>query len=236
MRLDFAGERVLAIVAHPDDAELLCAGTLARAAADGAAIGIAVLCQGDKGQPARKVRGLASVRRREMSASAKLLDARLEFGGVPDGELADTPDLRRLTHQVIRAFGATLVIAHNPRDYHPDHRAAFALAEAATWFSASRGQAAKSAPLPTPPALWIADTVQMLEFHPGFYIDISEFMPLKSRMLACHRSQISRGSDGDFNPINEMMERQAAMRGAQAGVKAAEAFAIHPAWKRTRAW
>ena len=35
MRLDFSGERVLAVVAHPDDAELLCAGTLARARRDG---------------------------------------------------------------------------------------------------------------------------------------------------------------------------------------------------------
>ena len=33
VRLDFAGERILAVVAHPDDAELFCAGTLARAKA-----------------------------------------------------------------------------------------------------------------------------------------------------------------------------------------------------------
>ena len=40
MRLNFSDERVLAVVAHPDDAELLCAGTLARARADGAQVGI----------------------------------------------------------------------------------------------------------------------------------------------------------------------------------------------------
>ena len=49
MKLSFAGERLLAVMAHPDDAELLCAGTLARARADGAPIGIYVLCDGSKG-------------------------------------------------------------------------------------------------------------------------------------------------------------------------------------------
>ena len=53
MKLNFQNERVLAVVAHPDDAELLCAGTLARARNDGAEIGICVLCRGDKGQPAK---------------------------------------------------------------------------------------------------------------------------------------------------------------------------------------
>src|SRR5438105_13444852 len=68
MRLSFAGDRVLAVVAHPDDAELLCAGTLARARAEGAAVAVAVLCRGDKGQPAQPIRNLAAVRRREMTS------------------------------------------------------------------------------------------------------------------------------------------------------------------------
>ena len=49
MRITFQHDRVLAVMAHPDDAELLCAGTLARARADGAAIAICVMCRGDKG-------------------------------------------------------------------------------------------------------------------------------------------------------------------------------------------
>ena len=55
MRLDFAGERVMAVVAHPDDAELLCAGTLARGRSEGAAIAICVMCRGEKGQPAKQI-------------------------------------------------------------------------------------------------------------------------------------------------------------------------------------
>src|SRR5437773_7024808 len=89
MRLDFAGERVLAVVAHPDDAELLCAGTLARAKKDGAAIGICVLCQGDKGQPSKPIKNLAAMRRKEMQAAAKIPGADLFFGELQDGTLVD---------------------------------------------------------------------------------------------------------------------------------------------------
>lgn len=75
MKLDFSNERLLTVVAHPDDAELLCAGTLARARADGATIGLCALCRGDKGQPAKPVPNLAATRRREMAAAAQLLGA-----------------------------------------------------------------------------------------------------------------------------------------------------------------
>src|SRR5947209_12597973 len=111
MRLDFSGERVLAVVAHPDDAELLCAGTLARARADGAEVGVCVLCRGDKGQPPEPIPDLAAVRRREMTAAARLLGAALFAGGFPDGELADGMPQRRKLLRVVRTFRPTLVLA-----------------------------------------------------------------------------------------------------------------------------
>jgi LmbE family N-acetylglucosaminyl deacetylase len=80
------------------------------------------------------------------------------------------------------------------------------------------------------------DTVTMSRFEPGFFVDISDFMPLKEAMLACHRSQAARGADSDFSPLLELMRLQAAARGVQAGVAAAEAFRAHDAFKRTRAW
>jgi LmbE family N-acetylglucosaminyl deacetylase len=236
MRLDFSGERALAVVAHPDDAELLCAGTLARARSDGAAIGVCVLCQGDKGQPSPPVEDLAQVRRGEMAASAALLGGELFQGGFPDGELFDGAEPRKVLLEVYRQFRPTLVLAHWPHDYHPDHRAASLLAEAASWFAASAGHDSQSPPLETPPALWWTDAVNMLGFAPEFYVDISAYMELKRRMLACHRSQLRRGEEADFSPLEELMLRQGQARGAQAGVAAAEAFRSHTAWKRTRAW
>jgi hypothetical protein len=80
------------------------------------------------------------------------------------------------------------------------------------------------------------DTLQMNGFVPGFYIDISEFLELRVRMLACHGSQLKRGNDPGFSPLAELMRTQARVRGMQAGVAAAEAFRAHDAFKRARAW
>jgi N-acetylglucosamine malate deacetylase 1 len=76
----------------------------------------------------------------------------------------------------------------------------------------------------------------MSGFEPSFYIDVTRFLPLKQRMLQCHKSQLARGQDGDFSPLSELMRLQALARGAQSGVGAAEAFRPHIAFKRARAW
>src|SRR4030042_4440904 len=110
MRLGFSGERVLAVVAHPDDAEYLCAGTLARARADGAQIGICVMCKGDRGQPAQPIRNLVAVRRREMTEAAKILGATLLRGDFSDAELLDGPKERKKLIELYRRFKPTLVL------------------------------------------------------------------------------------------------------------------------------
>lgn len=236
MKLRFDHERVLAVVAHPDDAELLCAGTLARAKADGAVIGICVLCRGDKGQPDRPIRHLAARRRREMEQAAALLGAELMLAGFSDGELEDGIPQRKRLLDLLRRFEPTLVLAHAATDYHADHRAASALTEIATWTCASQGYRTQVPALERAPALWWMDTISMHQFNPGFYVDVSDYAPLKERMLACHQSQLARSQDGDFSPLLDLMRLQYQTRGAQAGVAAAEAFAIHTAFKRTGAW
>ncbi len=235
MRLDFSGERVLAVVAHPDDAELFCAGTLARAKADGATIGICVMCQGDKGQPAEPIANLAAVRRKEMAAAAKLLGAQLFRGEYGDGRLADGPPARKKLIQIYRRFKPTLVLAHAPNDYHADHRAASALAEAASWFCTAAGHKTAAPAISPQPALWWMDTANMAGFLPEFHVDVTDYVDLKRRMMACHKSQLSRAADGDFSPLEGLMLRQCQARGAQAEVPAAEAFRTHQTWKRVRA-
>lgn len=236
MRLDFSSERILAVVAHPDDAELLCAGTLARAKQEGAEIGICVMTRGEKGQGVANVTNMAAVRRKEMSAAAKLLGARLFLCGYNDGELTDGVRERRKLVEIYRTFRPTLVLAHSAEDYHPDHRAAGALAEAATWFAASPGHRTRSASLESQPALWWLDTINMLGFEPTIYIDISDHTAIKHQMLRCHASQLARSGERDFAPLEELMERQYRARGSQADVAAAEAFRPHAAFKRARAW
>jgi LmbE family N-acetylglucosaminyl deacetylase len=237
MRLNFPHDRVLAVMAHPDDAELLCAGTLARAREDGAAIGLCVLCAGDKGVASGQTPpDLAATRRSEAEAAAALLGAEPFWLGWPDGELVDAIPHRRWLIEIYRRFQPTLILTHAPEDYHPDHRAAATLAEAASWFCASHGHLTDSPALAAPPALWWADTLNLTGFTPEIYIDVSAQVDLKQRMLACHHSQLQRRGDADFAPLTDLMLGQAATRGGQAGVVAAEAFRPHHAFKRLRAW
>lgn len=236
MRLSFAANRVLAVVAHPDDAELLCAGTLARARGEGAAIAIAVCCSGDKGQPSKSIRNLAAVRKKEMRAAATLLGAELFPCGFPDGTLADAAKERQSLLEVYRAFRPTLVLAHSPSDYHTDHRAASALAETVSWSCASHGLISTLPALQEPPALWWMDCIAMAHFAPAFHVDISAQVQIKEKMLLCHQSQLDRAGDSDFAPLADLMRKQYQSRGLQCGVAAAEAFCPYHGFKRMRAW
>src|SRR2546423_10530705 len=108
MRLSFENDRVLAVMAHPDDAELLCAGTLAGETADGAAIGIVVMCRGDKGAGSASSAGdLGRVRQEEASAAVEVLGAKLFWFGAGDGELFDSCDARKKLMEMYRQFRPT---------------------------------------------------------------------------------------------------------------------------------
>ena len=120
--------------------------------------------------------------------------------------------------------------------YHPDHCAASALSAAASWFAASKGRKTASAALEQAPALWWMDTLDMIGFEPHFYVDVSDHVDLKRRMLLCHRSQLARSDDAAFMPLDALMMRQCEARGAQSGVRASEAFRQYGAWKRIGAW
>ena len=233
MKLNFGNDRLLAVMAHPDDAELLCAGTLARAKADGAAIAIAVMCGGDKGVgSATPQADIARVRQEEAGSAAEVLGAQLFWVGAKDGELFDSYEMRLKLMEIFRRFRPTLLICHAMEDYHADHRAASQIAEAASWFAASRGHVTETPALDAPPAVWFADTINMTAFEPVIYVDIAAQVAIKERMLSMHRSQLQRSGDRDFTPLLELMQRQCRARGAQAGVAAAEAFRPHAAFKR----
>ncbi len=240
MRLSFSDDRILAVVAHPDDAELLCAGTLARAIADGAAAAICVLCQGDKGQTTPPTADLAQVRRQEMAAAASVLGTELYHGVTCDSELVDSPANRNWLCAVMRVFCPTLVLAHHPDDYHSDHRAASAIADAATWTCASAGyhidDAKDTVPLDSPPALWWMDTIGMHGSAPTILIDVSDHADTKRAMLTSHVTQLARAADSGFAPLEELMELQMSARGMQGGVAAAEAFTPRNSFKRMSAF
>ena len=91
---------VLAVYAHPDDADVACGGALARWAKAGSAVHLIVCTDGGKGttDPAVEPAQLAVERAAELQSSSALIGlSSVENLGFPDGELTDADDFRR-TH------------------------------------------------------------------------------------------------------------------------------------------
>src|SRR5437763_5422245 len=129
------GNSVLVVMAHPDDAEFGCGGTIARWAAAGKQINYVLCTSGDKGSndPSVSPFQLAKTRRAEQVNAAHALGARdVAFLSYEDGTLMNTIALRRDIVREIRRFKPDVVICQDPttrwsaQGYlnHPDHRAA----------------------------------------------------------------------------------------------------------------
>ena len=129
--------RILVVVAHPDDAEFGCAGSVARWVADGCEIHYCLFTSGNRGSddPAMTPELLAAVREAEQRAAAEVLGVKsVTFLHYPDGELEDTRDARRDVVREIRRVRPDRIVTQNPfpslNPYsgHRDHRHAGRLA------------------------------------------------------------------------------------------------------------
>ena len=120
---------ILAIGAHPDDIEFLCAGTLALYAKQGHKIFIAVATNGNVGSPTLSKTEISEIRKNECLQSCKLINAKLIWMNFDDEWLYDTPESRNKFIDAIRESQADIVFIHNKNDYHPDHRNAGKIAE-----------------------------------------------------------------------------------------------------------
>ncbi len=126
MKLD-----VMAIAAHPDDAELSCVGTLIKAKEAGKRIGIIDLTRGELG-----TRGTAETRDEEAKASSKIigLDAR-ENLQMPDGFFEYSKQNQLKIIQMIRKYRPETVLINAISDRHPDHGKGALLAKDACFLS-----------------------------------------------------------------------------------------------------
>jgi LmbE family N-acetylglucosaminyl deacetylase len=129
------GNRVLVVMAHPDDAEFGCGGTIAKWASAGKEINYVLCTSGDKGSSDPDVvpYRLAKTRRAEQINAAHALGAHdVVFLAYEDGTLTNTLGLRRDIVREIRRFRPDAVICQDPTARfggnryinHPDHRAA----------------------------------------------------------------------------------------------------------------
>src|SRR5271157_5139752 len=123
--------RVLALFAHPDDAEFLCAGTLAHLADRGACLHIASMTPGDCGSSILPSAKISRVRRREAQCGADLLHA--EYTCLEEHDIVvsyDRPTLRKVM-ELVRRVDPALVFTHSPQDYMADHETASRLCQTA---------------------------------------------------------------------------------------------------------
>ncbi len=131
--------RALCIVAHPDDIEFYCGGSVLLLTGRGASVDFVIATSGDKGtrEPGLDSAGVARTREVEQEAAARVLGAgRVAFLRYPDAELVDSIDFRARLVGEIRTSKPDLIFTFDPTAgyrQHPDHRVTGRVALDAAW-------------------------------------------------------------------------------------------------------
>jgi LmbE family N-acetylglucosaminyl deacetylase len=187
----------LAVVAHPDDAEFLCAGALSLLHKRGWRIVMATMTPGDCGSMELDRVSISELRRREAAESAAILDAAYHCLECDDAFiLYDRATILKAT-ALIRETRPDIVFTMSPDDYMVDHEMTSKIVQTAC-FTASIKNIETPDILPTQhiPYLYYLDPIEGKdkygnEVQPGTIIDITEEISRKVQMLACHASQRS---------------------------------------------
>ena len=175
---------LLAIVAHPDDAELLCGGTLIRAAEAGHRTGVLDLTGGEIGTA-----GTASLRSAESERATEILGlAERRLAGLPDGALQNTPEARATVAAILREIRPDTVIAMWPEARHPDHREASALAHDAAFVAGLSKAPIDGSPF-RPRKVLYALAYREHAPKPTFVVDITNQMERKLEAIFAYGSQ-----------------------------------------------
>lgn len=228
--------KVLALMPHPDDCEIQCAGTLIRLREAGYEVHIATMTAGDMGSPDLPRAEIARVRRAEAQRGAEVIGAAsYTCLGFDDVEIVFDREARHRVAAVLRRIDPRIVITTPPYDYMFDHVITSQLVRDACF----------NAPMPnyeTPggeprtsgmPWLYYTDPMEghdILGERVGVscIVDITSTIDQKATALRCHASQREwllkhHGMD----QYVETMMRWSAKRGAEIGVAFGEAFRQH---------
>lgn len=178
---------VMAVFAHPDDAELSVSGTLLKLKSIGYRTGVLDMTRGEMG-----TRGTPELRAREAQEAARImkLDARLNLEQ-PDGHVWPTEEARTALVRVLRDHRPRLLLTTHSEDPHPDHantsllvRQAARLATMAK-YDGEHGQQPVSMPA-------IMHSLFSRRVVPSFIVDVSDFVDEKMLAIQAHVSQFYR--------------------------------------------
>jgi N-acetylglucosamine malate deacetylase 1 len=218
-------KRVFAVAAHPDDIEFVMAGTLIRLRDAGFELHYMNVADGCCGSTEYDAATAAGIRREEAIAACRSIGS--VFHESLTNDLAifyDRPTLARLA-AVMREVAPEIVLTHSPVDYMEDHTNTCRLVVTAAF---ARGMPNFPVDPPTP-AVSQPVTVYHAQPHgnqtplcevvvPDLFIDITEVMPQKAAMLACHASQKrwldeSQGLDSYVRTMQELSAEVGRMSG-----------------------
>jgi LmbE family N-acetylglucosaminyl deacetylase len=199
--------RALVITAHPDDAEFMAGGTIAKMCDLGWDVTLAVATSGDKGTRDESLRRqeLAAIREAEQRAAAEVLGlARCVFMGYPDGFLEEGPELRGHVVRLIRQLQPDVIVTWDgfrAGFNHSDHRvvgrvvrdALFPAAHDPHYYAEFAAEGIR--PWRTAEALLAATD------EPNYHVDIGPYLERKVDAILCHTSQI------DATDRDEMLKR-----------------------------
>ena len=233
---------VLAFMAHPDDAEFLCAGLLTLLRQTGWDVHIATITPGDLGSATLSSDEIARIRHGEAAASAALLEASYTCLWFRDLTVVYGKETKRPASALLREVRPDLLVTLHPSDYMEDHTETARIAREAAFASTVRNWTARLSdggeppPCDHLPAVLYADPVDNVDHFgrrvtPSYVVDITSVIDFKEQMLACHDSQRSwlREQHGEDEYLL-WMRRTARDRARDFGkkrVKYAEGFTQH---------
>jgi len=224
MKLD-----ILVLSAHPDDAELGCAGTILKHVALGKKAGIVDLTRGELG-----TRGSADIRDREATQSAGILGLSVrENLALPDGFFQNTQEYQLKVIEIIRKYQPEVIITNAYHDRHPDHGRANELVEAASFLAGLRKIETyfNGRPQEAWRAGLILHFIQDNYIKPDIIIDITEYWDKKIESVKAFKSQFYNPGEDDepqtyiSSPeFIQIIEARAREFGKSIRVKYAEGF------------
>jgi len=227
-------KNILAIHAHPDDVEILAAGTLAQLAAAGHKMTIVTMTPGDCGSDSHSRDKIAAIRRGEATRSAARIGAGYRCAEFGDMNIFSDDASRRRVVEILRQVAAELVITASPVDYLSDHEATSQLVRDACFAAMipnyATGSPDAAPPLGGIPHLYFMDPVggvdrEGCQISPDFFVNVGAQMETKIAMLAEHASQrewlLRHHGIDDYLETMKAWTRENGRRG---GVEYAEGF------------
>jgi len=225
---------VLSLLAHPDDAEFMCTGTLALLAQKGWEIHIATMTPGDCGSVEHNREEISRIRRGEATQAVTLLEGGYHCLDCDDVFISYDRQTLLKAIKLLRQNRPTIVFAPSPSDYMVDHEITSQIAQT-TCFAAGMPNIEMEdiEPFLSVPYLYYVDAVEGKdkfgrEIPPDILVDISDVIDLKEQMLCCHQSQ--RNWLLEHHGIDEYvqsMRRFAESRGKLINRRFAEGFRQH---------